>query len=334
VSQSYIVSGNQVKLSLQLVTKQLEAEANHLLDQAEVEALKLVQQGYSLPQAEAIVMGWIQNNQGFAKAYWTRQDRLINELENKLVALPVHEYGDQHPDELLKWELGEVITHHCHDCLRLSKLPPMTIGEWRKLKTGLPGEGKTQCSFGCKCKLKVVNGEIDTSRLTKEQAIDEILKETKNKFERGHCFKNNKLIFSKNGEQYSISFTDSEVELMRGSDLLMHNHPSSGSFSFDDIKFVLSTDIKEIWAIAPKGEYGNGYFYIRPTLPENKKMDDFLAHLRIEFIEEDNSLQEYMLSKIRRGEISVETAKKTHYHNVWIKLAKKYGWKYGFKERS
>lgn len=152
----FTISGSKINFSLQLMLKQFEAEANHLLDTAEIEILKLMQQGYPASQAQSMVMGMIQNNQGFAQAYWNRQNKLIQEMENKLVALPIHEYGDQHPDELLKWKLGEVITHHCHDCERLSELPPMTIGEWRKQKTGLPRQGKTACSFGCKCMLEPV----------------------------------------------------------------------------------------------------------------------------------------------------------------------------------
>lgn len=155
----YVVSGNKIKFSIELMLKQFEAETNHLLDQAEIEVLKLMQQGYSASQAQNVVMRWIQNNQGFAKAYWNRQNKLIQVLENQLVALPVQEYGDQHPDEKLKWELGEVITHHCPDCKRLSKLPARTIGEWRKMKTGLPRQGKTACSFGCKCMLKTVKNK-------------------------------------------------------------------------------------------------------------------------------------------------------------------------------
>jgi hypothetical protein len=334
VNQSFIVSGNQVKLSLQLVVKQFEAEINHLLDQAEVEALKLVQQGYSIPQAEAIVMGWIQNNQGFAKAYWTRQDKLINELENKLVALPVHEYGDQHPDELLKWVLGEVITHHCHDCLRLSKMEPMTIGEWRKLDTGLPGEGKTQCSFGCKCKLKPVKGIKPIVQMTNEEAIKDILNRTGNKTEHAYCFKGRNVILSKGGEEAEIRFSNAECNIMKNSDLLMHNHPSSSSFSFADVQHTLDMGIDEIWAIAPKSPFGNGYYYIKPVLPENVNKNEFFMSLWDEVELINKEILEKNWLKIAKGEITIETASKTHYHNVWIKIAKKYGWKYGFKERN
>ncbi len=154
MSNDFIISGSKINFSLQLLLKTFETEANHFLDMAEIEVLKLMQQGYTEAQARNQVMRMIQNNEGFAKAYWNRQNRLINELENKLVALPVQEYAEQNPEGKYKWVLGEVITHHCGDCLRLSKMEPRTLKEWQSMDTGLPRQGKTQCSFGCKCMLK------------------------------------------------------------------------------------------------------------------------------------------------------------------------------------
>lgn len=334
MSESFIVSGDKVKLSLQIVTKQLEKEANDLLDQAEIEYLKLIQQGYPAKQAESTVMGWIQNNEGFAKAFWNRQNKLISELENKLVATPVHEYGDQHPDELLKWVLGETVIHHCSDCLRLSKLPPMTIGDWRKLKTGLPGEGKTECSFGCRCKLSPVNGDGVSVNMSYEEAIKEILDKTKNKFERGHCFdQKGRIIVSRTGEERSISFSNEEIIKMNGAKLLIHNHPSSSSFSPADITTTLANNIDEVWAVAPKSELGNGYFYIRPTLPKDKTIQEFLLEIRYNINKTSSEVESKFWNKISNNEITIDYAEKMHQHEVWKIISKKYGWKYGFQQR-
>lgn len=154
--EELIITGSKVRLDITYAVKLFESEATHLFDMAELQVRRLMMQGYTLDAAIDLVMNMVENNEGFAKAYWTRQDRLIRQLENELVAQPVSEWANTNKEEKLAWVLGEVKTHHCHDCLRLSKLEPRTIDEWRELNTGLPREGKTECSYGCRCMLKPV----------------------------------------------------------------------------------------------------------------------------------------------------------------------------------
>ncbi|MDZ7795534.1 MAG: hypothetical protein U5N56_00110 [Candidatus Marinimicrobia bacterium] len=118
------ITGSKINLDISYAVKQFESEANHLFDMAELQVRRLMMQGYSRNAAIDVVMGQIQRHEGFAKAYWNRQNRLIRQLENELVAQPVNEWANQNPKEKLKWVLGEVKTHHCSDCLRLSKMDP------------------------------------------------------------------------------------------------------------------------------------------------------------------------------------------------------------------
>jgi len=159
MSKELVITGNKVKLGISYATKMFEMEADHLLNISEFETRRLMLQGYSLDDAINIVMNQIDDHDGFAKSFWNRQNKLIRQLENELVAQPVNEWAKINKTEKLRWVLGEVVTHHCHDCKKLSKMEPRTIGEWRELETGLPRDGKTQCSYGCRCMLEPVSSK-------------------------------------------------------------------------------------------------------------------------------------------------------------------------------
>ena len=93
-------------------------------------------------------------------------------IENKLVAVPANTYGREHPDQLFRWILGEHVIHHCSDCLRLSKMEPRTIEDWAAMDTGLPREGKTECSYGCQCLLKPVKGASTGAKSSSKHAFN------------------------------------------------------------------------------------------------------------------------------------------------------------------
>lgn len=305
-------------------------------DMAEIEVLKLMQQGYTEAQARNQVMRMIQNNEGFAKAFWNRQNRLINELENKLVALPVQEYAEQNPEGKYKWVLGEVITHHCGDCLRLSKLEPRTLKEWHSMDTGLPRQGKTQCSFGCKCMLKPVKEtKLKDLNVVTDDSIKEILDVTKNEYERCNVIdKYGNVIFKKSGGRSSIQFTQEEMKIIRRSEIFIHNHPRSTSLSDTDVITTIKNDIKEIWSIAPDSLYGDGYYYIKPTVPEGMDKIDFIFRLKVELLQENYRVYNELEHLIDINKLDIDTADKMHYDKIWRKIASKYGWEYGFKKRT
>ena len=167
MTDRFILNGSIIHFSAELVEKQLKSETEQLFNQAEIEVMKLVMGGYAENKAKIEVLNHIQNGTGFARAFWNRQNALIRELENKLVSQPVYEYGKYKPDTMMKWVLGEVVTHHCNDCLRLSMMEPRTLAEWAAMDTGLPTQGKTACSFGCQCMLEPVGKSKGSSKTVK-----------------------------------------------------------------------------------------------------------------------------------------------------------------------
>jgi len=331
----FTISGSKIDFNFKLILKMFEMEANHLLDMADIEVLKLMQQGYTEAQARSQVARMLQNNEGFAKAFWNRQNRLIQEMENKLVALPIQEYGEQHPTEKLKWVLGEVITHHCRDCLRLSKMEPRTLKEWQAMDTGLPRQGKTECSFGCKCMLKPANEDKSKDlRSVANSSIKEIMDATKNEFERCNVIDGQgNVIFRKSGTYSSIKITPEDSKIIRGAELFIHNHPRSSSLSDADVLTAISHDIKEIWVIAPKSIYGDGYYYIKPTIPDGMEKIEFLFRLKGDLMQHKHKVYNELQPLVDNKKLDIDTANKMHYDKIWRIIAPKYGWEYGFKKR-
>lgn len=162
-----------------------------------------------------------------------------------------------------------------------------------------------------------------------------IIDDTKNKYEK--CIvidQTGNVIFTKTGEESRITFNKEESKMITGSKLFIHNHPGSSSFSEADVFITLKLDMSEIRAIAPKSIYGNGFYYIKPTLPKGSNKIEFLIDFESELKSESNKIADRMWEQINRGEIDIDTANKMHYDKLWSKIAKKYGWDYGFKKRT
>ena len=150
----YVYKHSKILLDIEVVVFTLTTEAQYLVDQLELEYKKRVAMGMPGVTAKNEIIADIREGSGVMKAWINKQNRIINELTKSMVAAPVNDaaaLGKSH------WVLGAVKTSHCPDCLRMAEISdadgPKTIAAWRKYGVGLPREGKTECSYGCRCML-------------------------------------------------------------------------------------------------------------------------------------------------------------------------------------
>ena len=66
--------------------------------------------------------------------------------------------------------------------------------------------------------------------------------------------RNGTLILRKDGEKQSVFFTNEEIAKMEGA-TLVHNHPGSTTFSWDDISFMQKAKLDEIRVVSKLYEY-------------------------------------------------------------------------------
>lgn len=150
----YVYKHSKILLDIEVVVSALMTEAQYLVDQLELEYKKRVAMGMPGITAKNEIIADIREGSGVMKAWINKQNRIIDEMTKSMVAAPVSDAvakGKSH------WVLGAVKTTHCPDCLHMSEISetegPKTLEGWRKYGVGLPREGKTQCSYGCRCML-------------------------------------------------------------------------------------------------------------------------------------------------------------------------------------
>ena len=128
-------------------------------------------------------------------------------------------------------------------------------------------------------------------------------------------------VFSKVGLPNRIDFTRDEVDEMGHPDgrILTHTHPSSRSFSIQDLLMACKAYLSEIRAVGDEYEciflppLGVGQF-----TPEfwNDEIGDIV-------VETNNSIYEEFMAKMNRGEMSIDEADKTHHHTLWMRVSEK-----------
>lgn len=144
-------AGNKVKIDIAIALQQLEGEVDALINTLALEATKLTRGGISRREAVRTVLADVTAETGLYQAFQNKQKKIIRTMENQLVARPIEDWAGQNPGLKFKWVLA--IAEHCPDCLRASRMPARTVAEWRQLGFGLPRQGLTECSYGCKCNL-------------------------------------------------------------------------------------------------------------------------------------------------------------------------------------
>lgn len=151
-----------------------------------------------------------------------------------------------------------------------------------------------------------------------QQANERILQEVEQKirnqkFESAALVKDGKQLYFKDGEAAKVQFTEEEAQMMKGG-ILTHNHPSSRSFSGQDIVMLFGRDMAEIRAVSPK------VGYIARRTPKTKDISFGEARQVYERLTVEQHI-EYE-SKIDSGELTMDAANATHHHEVMLKLAK------------
>jgi len=160
--------------------------------------------------------------------------------------------------------------------------------------------------------------------LVKEKE-QEILDLTQQKYEACSIIgKDGNHTFSKSGEKSSVSFTNEEIEFLKGAKVFTHNHPSSRCFSFEDLAMTMKHGIVEMRAIAPESVKGNVTWKFI-----NKGMPSDIGSIK-EFKEIWNYIEEktrnYFGDKISsaKGKLEKENvikeANQTHHYKLLVDL--------------
>lgn len=151
-------------------------------------------------------------------------------------------------------------------------------------------------------------------------------------FESAYVYDSNgTLVLQKDGQQYSVTFTDAEIARMKGA-VLTHNHPRGlaypasdprsvgNSFSLEDLLLAAVANLAEIRAVTPKRR-----FSLRPG-PGRSWPDEQV--IRAEFVTIYQQVYTQSLQQIRAGALTVEQAEARHLDEVWRIVAKRLGLRY------
>ena len=151
----YVYTGSKIALDIEVVVSALMTEAQYLVDSLELEYKKRVATGTPAAVARFDLIQDIRGGTGIMQTWINKQNKIINEMTKSMVAAPVTAAVARGKSY---WVLGYVKTNHCPDCLRMAEISdsegPKTLEVWRRYGVGLPREGKTECSYGCRCMLQ------------------------------------------------------------------------------------------------------------------------------------------------------------------------------------
>lgn len=112
----------------------------------------------------------------------------------------------------------------------------VAAGKWKKVSSGGSAAGSLQKSANA--------------------VADRILKKTRSEYEIGVVLdKSGNIISEKNGGKNSVKYSTYERKKLFGGRLFVHNHPSTLSFSPQDILFAYGNGLEEIWAVTNTVRY-------------------------------------------------------------------------------
>ncbi len=130
--------------------------------------------------------------------------------------------------------------------------------------------------------------------------------------------------FSKRGDINSVSVSVLDIPKLYGA-VVTHNHPSGGSFSFTDLKFLKRMPISELRISA-----ANGAYYIRK--PEEWSQDiRSVTKMEKAYNEIRNSLKSKYRKLYNDGKISKADRHRLFSDEVNRIFAERYGFEYGFE---
>lgn len=144
-----------------------------------------------------------------------------------------------------------------------------------------------------------------------------------NKLETGAFIdRNGNVLLQRSGEADRVTFSGSEMNLMKGS-TFTHNHPGNSTFSGQDVALASEIGLAELRAVGPT---------LRYTMSADKgwPSSDMLDKLTIDL---QQTAADRVTSMINRGEIEREFAQAESEHQFWTILSAQTGLKYT-RERS
>ena len=176
---------------------------------------------------------------------------------------------------------------------------------------------KRIAKLGVEVKAKVPKAKPSKTEDDPETIIRGIeAKIKKRKTEKAYVFDSKgKILLEKGGTKNQVAFTNEEVKLFKGA-ILTHNHPRASSFSMEDIRTACMNSMKEIRAT------GSFRTYVMKTkdgsdlYPELWK-DEIKAIYEIH----NTGVRRDFMSRIDKGEMSIQDAELLHFHEVWTRTA-------------
>lgn len=146
-----------------------------------------------------------------------------------------------------------------------------------------------------------------------------------------------RVVVDKDGERYSVRFSDDEIKAMRGA-IFTHNHPrgwdvpennperQGNSFSPEDIDVACSAQLAEIRAVTPKWRYS-----MKP--PEGGWNEDYWKTIvKPEYDAAESVVYKAFGQAIQAGTMSIDEARANHYHSIWTRVSERLGLVYTREE--
>lgn len=140
-----------------------------------------------------------------------------------------------------------------------------------------------------------------------------------------------KVLLNKKGTKSEVLISKQEIEDMSRANnvIFTHNHPSSNSFSLNDMHMGMSINAKEIRIVSKKYTYSLKPPKISMSLvgprdnhwPNPENLNNIMK-------EQESINYDKLVPKVQSGEISTETAWLTHTHNVIKSTAKTFEMEY------
>lgn len=130
--------------------------------------------------------------------------------------------------------------------------------------------------------------------------------------------------FSKRGDASSVGVSVLDIPKLRGA-VVTHNHPSGGSFSFTDLKFLKRMPVSEIRVSTTEGSY-----YIRKPKEWSRDIGS-TAKMEKAYDEIRNSLKSKYRKLYNDGKISKIDRHRLFMDEVNKTFAERYGFEYGFE---
>ena len=130
----------------------------------------------------------------------------------------------------------------------------------------------------------------------------------------------------KNGGEHNVSFSPSEMAMMKGA-VLTHNHPYSTTLSWADIAMLGSANLSEIRAA---GE--DGTFYMRRPAVWPKEINS-VQKIKQAYFELESQVEPLIKKRLDAGEIDAVQYNQIYQMHLLDLFAAKYGLDYGYEKR-